>query len=78
MDNRKVLSELKARKAKYGFKCDGVMISYYIPLAKMLTMLQNTFADDMYYTELAGMNRTDFRLYTDSEDVANFIRTNFI
>ena len=72
-----VLSELKARKAKFGFKLDGVNVNAYIPLGKLMEALYNNYTSADYNAELAGMHRTDFRLYTDDEDVANFIRVNF-
>ena len=72
-----ILTELKARKAKFGFKYDGVRVSAYIPLGKLMEALYNNYTDADYSAELAGMHQTDFRLYTDNEDTANFIRDNF-
>ena len=72
-----ILTELKARKAKFGFKHDGVNVNAYIPLGKLMEALYNNYTNADYITELAGMHKTDFRLYTDNEDVANFIRVNF-
>lgn len=72
-----ILTELKARKAKFGFKYDGVRVSSYIPLGKLMEALYNNYTDDDYDAELAGMPATDFRLYTNNEDVADFIRVNF-
>ena len=73
-----ILTELKARKAKFGFKYDGVRVSSYIPLGKLMEALYNNYTDDDYDAELVGMHATDFRLYTNNEDVANFIRANFV
>lgn len=77
MINCNILSELKARKAKFGFKLDGVNVSAYIPLGKLMESLQNSYTAQDYNAELAGMQRTDFRLYTDNDNVADFVRTNF-
>ena len=77
MINCNILSELKARKAKFGFKYDGVKVSSYIPLGKLMESLQNNYTAQDYSAELAGMHATDFRLYTDNDTVADFVRTNF-
>lgn len=60
---------LNARKAKYGYKCDSVGPSNYLPLGLLLKMLYNTYAAEEFTTELVGMHRSDFRLYTDNDDV---------
>lgn len=72
-----VLTELKARKAKFGFKYDGVRTSAFIPLGKLMDALYNNYTDADFDTEMTGMHHNDFRLYTNSEDVSNFIRVNF-
>lgn len=72
------LTEINARKAKYGFKRDYVGVDSFIPLGRLLESLYNNFADTDFTTEMVGMHRTDFRLYTDNESVASFIRDNFV
>jgi hypothetical protein len=37
--------------------------------------LQDTSED--FTAEMTGMNKSDFRLYTDNEDVADFVRRGF-
>jgi hypothetical protein len=70
------LTEFKARKAKFGFKRDYVGVTSFIPLGKMLESLYNNFADTDFWAEMVGMCQTDFRLYTDNESVAFFLREN--
>ena len=76
MINCKVLTELKARKAKYGF-AGYTHLGYIIPLGKLLESLHNNYTDADYSADLVGMHQTDFRVYTNNEDIANFIRDNF-
>ena len=70
------MTELKARKAKFGFATTTSLVNI-IPLGKLLESLHNNYADAEYKAELVGMHQTDFRVYTNNEDVANFIRVNF-
>lgn len=70
---------MKARKAKYGFKCFHPLSLYNIlELAKIIEMLKDSYPSSCYDVELAGMNQRDFRLYTDDEDTVTFIRNNFV
>lgn len=72
-----MLRELNARKAKFGFAKDYVSINDFIPLGKLMTGLYNTWANTDYAVELVGNNQKDFRLYTDREDLAQWVRLNF-
>jgi hypothetical protein len=72
-----LLEELKARKAKYGFKRDYIGLESFIPLGKMLESLQNTWADTEYTTEMVGRYGNQFRLYTNNDNVAKWIRENW-
>ena len=74
----KFLTELKARKAKFGFKLDYLRIDSFIPLGKFLESLQNTYDDKTYVVEMVGMHGTDFRVYTDESSIAEWIRTNWV
>jgi hypothetical protein len=69
-----LLQELKARKAKYGFKQDYISLETFIPLGKLLESLQNTWADTEYSTEMVGMHSNQFRLYTNNDNVAKWVR----
>jgi hypothetical protein len=70
------LRELKSRKARFGFEYGCLRISDVIPLAEFLTALYNTHEDDQYILEESGYNQPSVKLYTDSEDVASWIRVN--
>ena len=72
-----LLVELKARKRKYGFRHDFVRLESMIPLGKLLESLQNTWAAEDYLAEMVGMSQNNFRLYTDKDDVAAWIRANW-
>ena len=72
-----ILTELKARKAKFGFKCDSIGLHEFIPLGKLLESLHNTYADDGYSVELVGMHGRDLRIYTDAKEIADWIRTDW-
>lgn len=75
----KILQEFNARKAKFGFKHDCIGIEDFIPLGKMLEAMRDNFCDvSDFTTEMTGMHMRDFRLYTNSEYVAQFIRNNFV
>jgi hypothetical protein len=77
MTDTKILAELKARKAKFGFKLEGgLYTAIFIPLGRILESLNNN--KFTYSAELAGMHGTDFRLYTDDSSAADFIRVNFV
>jgi len=72
-DVKPFLRQLKARKAQFGFASHfgpGTLI----PLGKMLEELHNMGADKDYAVEFVGMNQTDFRLYTDSPELAEHVR----
>lgn len=71
----RILTELKARKAKFGFKKDSVRVEDFIILGRLMEGLQDTSED--FTAEMTGMNKSDFRLYTDNEDVADFVRRSF-
>lgn len=71
---RPFLTELKARKAKYGFKSDHVGLETIPSLGRLLERLDEVFQKDEYRTELAGMHQNDFRVYTDLEEIADWIR----
>lgn len=74
-DIDKILTPLKARKAKFGFKLDYLNVTKFIPLGHLLEALENR--KYQYSAEMQGMHGTDFRLYTDDEVVARFIHNNF-
>ena len=63
------LEPLKARKAKFGFRFDYVNQSNFIFLGDLMKMLSN-WPDDQYITEMVGMSRNDFRVYTDNAKLA--------
>lgn len=73
-----MLKELKARKAKFGFAVDRVSIKDFLPLGKLMEGLYNSWTEEDYIVEMAGMNRTDFRLYTDNSQLAEWVRQNFL
>ena len=67
MTDNRILTEMKARKAKFGFKLDSIQYpAIFIPLGKILESLNNN--KFIYSAELTGMHGTDFRLYT-NEDI---------
>ena len=71
-----ILTELKARKAKFGFKYNGLRPSAFIALGRLMEALETNHQLE-FYTEMAGRDHNDFRLYTDSDSVADFIRVSF-
>lgn len=74
--NLKVLTKLNARKAKHGFRLDGIRPSYFIALGRMMEALAD-FAEADFSTEMVGMHHNDFRLYTDNDEIADMINANF-
>ena len=75
MTDNKVLTEMRARKAKFGFKLDYLYPKMFVPLGKLIESLDdNKF---VYLADMVGMHGTDFRLYTDDDRAAEFIRANF-
>ena len=77
MVNTKVLTKLNARKAKYGFRLDGIRPSYFIALGRLMEALATSFTPQDFSTEMVGMHQHDFRLYTDNDDIAELITTTF-
>lgn len=72
-DVKPFLRQLKARKAAFGF-ASYISPATLIPLGKMLEDLHNMGADQDYTVEFVGMNQNDFRLYTDSPELAEHVR----
>jgi len=71
------LTELKAKKRKFGFKLDGIGMGSFIFMGEVMKFLQNV-PDDEYIAEMVGYGSShDFRLYTDVEELATHIRTKF-
>jgi hypothetical protein len=68
------LRELKARKAKYGFHYGKIHLKDVIDLGQFLTCLQTNFSDNLYILEEAGYNQPELKIYTDDEEVANWLR----
>ncbi len=69
------LRELKARKAKFGFNYGHIRLNGVVELGKFMESLENTWPGK-YLAEEAGYNQPELKLYTDIEDVANWIRSN--
>lgn len=69
------LRELKARKAKFGFNYGQIRLRDIIELGKFVESLENTWSGK-YLAEEAGYGQPDLKLYTDHEEVANWIRAN--
>jgi hypothetical protein len=73
-----VLTEFKSRKYRFGFKYECVRVNAFIPLGKLLEALYNNYTDADFSAEFeTSFSRSDLKLYTDREDIANFIRVNF-
>jgi hypothetical protein len=68
---------LNAKKAKFGFKRDSVNYNDYPIMGKFIEALKATHDQAAYKIEMVGMHNRDFRIYTDSEMVANWIRENW-
>jgi len=69
------LRELKARKAKFGFDGGSIGLRNVVEMGKFFESLENTWPDK-YLAEEAGYGQPSLKLYTDDEDVANWIRSN--
>lgn len=75
------LTELKAKKRKFGFRLDYVGINDYQFLGKLTEYLQSNVPELENYTysmELVGQHGSDFRLYTDDEHLAQYIRDHWL
>ncbi len=71
------LTELKAKKRKFGFAMNGIGMHSFIFMGEVMKFLQSV-PDDEYLAEMVGYGSShDFRLYTDIEDLAKTIRTRF-
>lgn len=66
--------ELKARKAKYGFDYGYITLAGVISLAQFLEEFQSVFSKDQYIMEETGYNRPELKIYTDDNNVAEWIR----
>ncbi len=69
------LRELKARKAKFGFDGGSIGIKNVVEMGKFFETLENTWPGK-YLAEEAGFGQPSLKIYTDDEDVANWIRLN--
>lgn len=76
--NTQILREFRARKAKCGFACTCYTVQSMRGIAKVLDIIDSRFSPNDYSAEITGMQRDDFRLYTDNDAVADFIRREFI
>lgn len=73
-----MLRELASRKADFGFAKDRISVSDFIPLGKLMDMLHNTYDASEYKTDMVGMHKGDFRLYTNNAALAECVRINFV
>jgi len=69
--------EMKAKVAKFGFKRDSVGPTDYKVMGKFIESIENTHEQGAYKIQMVGMHQRDFRIYTDSEMVATWIRDNW-
>lgn len=68
-----IARELKARKAKYGFDAGTIGLGNIIPHSKLLVGLQ-VFDKNRYTYEAAGYTPELLKIYTDDDEVAQWIR----
>lgn len=65
--------ELKARKAKYGFDGGCLSLGNVVEFGKFVGELRN-FNSEQYIIEEVGYNNPEVRIYTDNEEIANWLR----
>ena len=69
------LKELKARKAKFGFDFGGLNLRNVVAMGRFYEALQTEFESDKYLAEMTGFgSNPDVKIYTDHEEVAEWIR----
>lgn len=67
--------EMKAKKAKYGFKEDFFTAESIVPFGVLISALRAEFDTVKFTMNLdTNMGRREFILYTDHDDVAEFVR----
>jgi len=67
--------ELKSRKAKYGWDLGRLSLYVVEELADFKKSLKNNYSTDEYIFEAVGMNGNELRFYTDSDNIATWVRT---
>jgi hypothetical protein len=68
------LRELKARKAKFGFDFGSLTLGSVVAMGKFVEALRTEYTPDKFLLEEAGYNRPEVKLYTDHEEVAEWVR----
>lgn len=66
--------ELKARKAKFGFDLGIITINNVVEMGEFVKKLRSEFTPEKYMIEDAGYKRPEAKIYTDQEEVAEWIR----
>ncbi len=68
------IKELKARKAKYGFDFGCITLRNIVMYGLFIQALQVRFANDKYIAEETGYRLPELKIYTDDDQVAEWIR----
>lgn len=68
------IRELKSRKAKYGWDMGRLTLGIVSELARFKDLLETTWTDG-YIFESVGMHGNELRFYTDSDDIALWMRS---
>lgn len=70
-----IAREIRARKAKFGFDLGGIGLHNVVEMGRFVEAFQSAFDDSRYVMEESGWNpSTVVKIYTEEDDVADFIR----
>jgi hypothetical protein len=71
----KILRVLRARKRKFGFE-SPVLTSNFVELSAILEKARSLDTDLLFELNF-NMSANEFKLYTDKQDVADYIKEHF-
>lgn len=69
-----IFTEIKARKAKYGFNFGGISLRNVVEIGRFIEAIRTEFDEERYDAEEAGYHQPDFKIYTNDVAVAEWIR----
>lgn len=68
--------EFRAKKARFGWDCGALSLKNVVDFGKFYEELKTKFAPHEYHIEETGWNpSTSVKIYTDSDSVADWVRS---